>query len=165
MGVELKGNSEVNSRAGQSKGNSNHSPWNTVEHCQSQLLVKDPAPTEYSLKREVLNSITAVFNPLGFFTPATLQGKLFLQELLWASEKEWDEKLEEEMLHKLPLCTFWTSTSLVMALASMEKILLPHSTLILKVLSLGDTRFLGLEHWLTAYTESALPTILKRSSS
>ena len=40
---------------------------------------------------------------------------------------------------KIPLHTFWTSTSLVMALASTEKILLPDSTLILKVLSLGDT--------------------------
>ena len=47
----------------------------------------------------MLKSIATVFDPLGFFTPATLRGKLFLQEL-WASEKEWDEKLEEEMLHK-----------------------------------------------------------------
>ena len=47
----------------------------------------------------MLKSIATVFDPLGFLTPATLQGKLFLQEL-WASEKEWDEKFEEEMLHK-----------------------------------------------------------------
>ena len=36
---------------------------------------------------------------MGFFTPATLQGKLFLQDL-WASKKEWDEKLDDEVLHK-----------------------------------------------------------------
>ena len=47
----------------------------------------------------MLKSIATVFDPLGFFTPATLQGKLFLQDL-WASKKEWDEKLDEEMLHK-----------------------------------------------------------------
>ena len=47
----------------------------------------------------MLKSIATVFDPLGFFTPATLQGKLFLQDL-WAAEKEWDEKLDEEMLHK-----------------------------------------------------------------
>ena len=69
--------------------------WNTVA---DQLAVKGSKPTECSSKREVLKSIATVFDPLGFFTPATLRGKLFLQEL-WASEKEWDEKLEE-MLHK-----------------------------------------------------------------
>ena len=68
--------------------------WNT-----DQLTVKRSKPTECSSKREVLKSIATVFDPLGFFTPSTLQGKLFLQEL-WASEIEWDEKLEEEMLHK-----------------------------------------------------------------
>ena len=47
----------------------------------------------------MLKSISTVFDPLGFFTPATLQGKLFLQDL-WASKKEWGEKLDEEMLHK-----------------------------------------------------------------
>ncbi|XP_068697571.1 uncharacterized protein [Montipora foliosa] len=70
--------------------------WNTVA---DQLAIKGSKPTECSSKREVLKSIATVFDPLGFFTPATLRGKLFLQEL-WASEKEWDEKLEEEMLHK-----------------------------------------------------------------
>ena len=70
--------------------------WNSVA---DQLAVKGSKPTEGSWKREVLESIATVFDPLGFFTPATLRGKLFLQEL-WASEKEWDEKLEEEMLHK-----------------------------------------------------------------
>ena len=47
----------------------------------------------------MLKSIATVFDPLGFFTPATLRGKLFLQDL-WASKKEWDEKLDEVMLHK-----------------------------------------------------------------
>ena len=70
--------------------------WNTVA---DRLAVKGSKPTECSSKRDVLKSIATVFDQLGFFTPTTLQGKLFLQEL-WASEKEWDEKLEEEMLHK-----------------------------------------------------------------
>jgi len=44
---------------------------------------------------------------LGFFTHATLQGKLFLQEL-WASEKDWDEKLEEEIpFYGLPRRLTW----------------------------------------------------------
>ena len=44
----------------------------------------------------MLRSIATIHDPLGFSTPATLQGKLFLQEL-WAPEKEWDAKLQEEM--------------------------------------------------------------------
>ena len=67
--------------------------WNTVS---DQLIIKDSRLTECSSKREVLKSIATVFIPVGFFTSATLKGKIFLQEL-WASEKEWDE---EEMLHK-----------------------------------------------------------------
>ena len=70
--------------------------WNTVA---DQLVVKGSKPTEYSSKREVLRSIATVFDPFRFSTPATPQGKLFLQEL-WAPEKEWDAKLEEEILHK-----------------------------------------------------------------
>ena len=47
---------------------------------------------------------------------------------------------------KIPLRTFRTSTSLVMALASIKEILLADSTLILKVLSPGKTTFLGPGH-------------------
>jgi len=36
---------------------------------------------------------------MGFFNPATLRGKLFLPDL-WSSKKEWDERLEKEILHK-----------------------------------------------------------------
>ena len=99
MGVKLKGISEVNSRAGRVKETITKVLgilWNTVA---DQLAVKGSKPTKCSYKREVLKSIATVFDPLGFFTSATLQEKLFLQEL-WASEKEWDEKLEEAMPHK-----------------------------------------------------------------
>ena len=58
--------------------------WNAIK---DHLIVKGSKPTECSSKREVLKSIATVFDPLGFFTPATLQGKLFLQDL-WASKKE-----------------------------------------------------------------------------
>ena len=68
--------------------------WNTIK---DHRIVKGSKLTQCSWKREVLKSIATVFDPLGFFTPATLQGKLFLQDL-WASRKEWDEKLDEEIL-------------------------------------------------------------------
>ena len=70
--------------------------WNTVK---DQLIVKGSKPAECSTKREMLKNIATVFDPVGFFTPATLKGKLFLQDL-WASKKEWVEKLDEEMLYK-----------------------------------------------------------------
>ena len=50
--------------------------WNTIK---DHLIVKGSKPTECSSKREVLKSIATVFDPLGFLTPATPQGKLFLQ--------------------------------------------------------------------------------------
>ena len=71
--------------------------WNLT--IKDHRILKSSKPTKCSSKREVLKSIATVFDPLGFFTPATLLGKLFLQELR-ASKKEWVEKLDEEMLHE-----------------------------------------------------------------
>ncbi|XP_044180058.1 uncharacterized protein LOC114970531 [Acropora millepora] len=45
-------------------------------------------------KREALQSISRINDPLGFFSPVTLNGKLFLQEL-WKNELDWDETLSE----------------------------------------------------------------------
>ena len=76
MGFELKRISEVNSRAGQSKGNLTQVLgilWNTVA---DQLAVKGSKPTECSSKRVVLKSIATAFDPLGFFTPATLPSRI-----------------------------------------------------------------------------------------
>ena len=85
---------------------------NTVK---DQLIVKGSKPTECSSKTEVLKSVATVFDSLAFFTPATLQGRLFLQDL-WVSKKEWDEKLDEGTLHK------WMELPKVMACISMVTI-------------------------------------------
>ena len=46
-------------------------------------------------KREVLKQIATVFDPLGIFSPITLKGKLFLQDL-WIKKLDWDESLSDE---------------------------------------------------------------------
>ncbi|XP_070552477.1 uncharacterized protein [Ptychodera flava] len=52
-----------------------------------------------STKQEALQSISSIFNPLGFFTPVTLNAKLFLQSL-WKAELNWDGRLDKESLSR-----------------------------------------------------------------
>ena len=54
----------------------------------------ETSPCPVTSKREALQSISRIYDPLGFFSPVTLNGKLFLQEL-WKNELDWDETLSE----------------------------------------------------------------------
>ena len=56
-------------------------------------------PTSDVSKRQVLKQIAAVYDPLGLFSPVTLPGKLFLQEL-WNQKLTWDEKLSSQDRNK-----------------------------------------------------------------
>ncbi|MEW8544133.1 MAG: DUF1759 domain-containing protein, partial [Candidatus Thiodiazotropha sp.] len=56
-------------------------------------------------KRTVLKNIASIFDPLGLFSPVTLQGKIFLQAL-WNKKLQWDESLsEEDQIHWLKIDT------------------------------------------------------------
>lgn len=54
----------------------------------------DTSSCQVTSKKEALQSISRIYDPLGFFSPATLNGKLFIQEL-WKQELDWDEILSE----------------------------------------------------------------------
>ena len=45
-------------------------------------------------KREALQSVSRIYDPLGLFSPATTNAKLFIQEL-WKQEKHWDETFSQ----------------------------------------------------------------------
>ena len=45
-------------------------------------------------KREALQAISRIYDPLGLFSLATLNGKQFIQEL-WKQELDWDKLLTE----------------------------------------------------------------------
>ena len=66
-------------------------------HVGSKFLAmngSDSSSCPVATKREALQSISRIYDPLGFFSPVTLNGKLFIREL-WKQEVDWDETLNE----------------------------------------------------------------------
>ena len=52
----------------------------------------DISASPVTTKREALQFISKIYDPLGFLSPVTLNGKLFIQEQ-WQQELDWDETL------------------------------------------------------------------------
>jgi len=50
--------------------------------------------SEVTTKRDALQSVSRMYDPLGLFSPATLNAKLFIQER-WKQEKDWDETFSQ----------------------------------------------------------------------
>jgi len=45
----------------------------------------------------MLQVVASIFDPLGYFAPAILEAKIFIQKM-WADKLEWDTKLAAEQL-------------------------------------------------------------------
>uniref|UniRef100_A0A914Y8F3 Pao retrotransposon peptidase n=1 Tax=Panagrolaimus superbus TaxID=310955 RepID=A0A914Y8F3_9BILA len=60
------------------------------------ISLPKPLPTKhsYTTKREVVQQIARVFDPLGLLAPAILPAKIFAQKL-WKDGYEWDERLSK----------------------------------------------------------------------
>ena len=58
-------------------------PSSVLRHDSSELT-----------KRNVLKQLASVCDPLGFFAPVVLQGKLFLQAT-WCKNFDWNDKIDE----------------------------------------------------------------------
>ena len=69
--------------------------WHTssdIISLASQITVKQTTFT----KREILQSASAIFDPLGFITPVTIKAKILLQQL-WKLRVDWDELLNTDL--------------------------------------------------------------------
>ena len=48
-----------------------------------------------STKREVLQAVASIFDPLGYFSPTILEAKVFIREL-WAHKCNWDDQIDDK---------------------------------------------------------------------
>ena len=49
-----------------------------------------------STKREILQCISSIFDPLGYFTPIVLKA----MKKLWVNKCNWDEKVNDECMEE-----------------------------------------------------------------
>ena len=59
----------------------------------------DISASPVTTKREALQFMSKIYDPLGFLSSVTLNGKLFIQEL-WQQELDWDETLNSSQQDK-----------------------------------------------------------------
>ena len=74
--------------------------WNRIDD-YIQITGADIARQGFTItKRHVLSCVAKIYDPLGFISPITFHGKVFLQNL-WKHDLKWDECLPQS------LCQEW----------------------------------------------------------
>ena len=68
--------------------------WNTTTDMVSLSTRKFPAINTFVTKRDILQTSSQFFDPLGWVTPVTVRAKILLQEV-WRTKLTWDEPLPE----------------------------------------------------------------------
>ena len=103
--------------------------WNTKDDTlQLHPVQFDKTSNTQITKRNLLSNVSKVFDPLGFFTPVTIRGKILLQET-WKLQLGWDtalphqfitswEELARDMMQlsslKIPRCTCCQDSSVTL---------------------------------------------------
>ena len=70
--------------------------WDTSADMLRIRNVQVPQCSTFT-KRCALQTLARVFDPLGFFSPVTVQGKILLQKI-WSSKGDWDEEVNDPEL-------------------------------------------------------------------
>ena len=71
--------------------------WNVSN---DKLSIKQPLfDTSYVTKRTISSDIGRIYDPLGIYSPITVQAKLILQTL-WVEGKGWDEQVSDNLLNE-----------------------------------------------------------------
>uniref|UniRef100_A0AC34FGK2 Peptidase aspartic putative domain-containing protein n=1 Tax=Panagrolaimus sp. ES5 TaxID=591445 RepID=A0AC34FGK2_9BILA len=72
--------------------------WDTQKDTLS-IVLKHDALKEPWTKRKVLTFIASTYDPLGFLSPVTIRGRIFMQKL-FQEELKWDDALNEALVNE-----------------------------------------------------------------
>ena len=68
--------------------------WNTATDMISLTTRKLPTINTFVTKKDILQTSSQIFDPLGWVTPVTVRAKVLLQEI-WLTKLTWDEPLPD----------------------------------------------------------------------
>lgn len=75
--------------------------WNLLDDTVS-VPVSSYTETKVLSKREILQRVSSIFDPLGYFTPVVLKAKLLLKKL-WINKCNWDDGVNDDFMEEWEL--------------------------------------------------------------